>query len=82
MSQSVSSSWNEINNELVREFIFEDFVKAIEFVNRVKAVAEDQQHHPRITINYNKVLIETCTHDAGNIITDKDYRLAQSLDSL
>ena len=82
MSLSASNSWMEKNDELIKEFVFSDFVQAIDFVNQVKDIAEEQAHHPRITINYNKVLIETCTHDAGNVVTDKDRRLAESLDSL
>ncbi len=45
----------EENNVLYAKFVFKDFVEAINFTNKVAEIAEQQNHHPKITINYNIV---------------------------
>ena len=68
---------------LLKEFKFKDFVSAWGFMNRVALIAEKMDHHPDICIkNYKNVTISTTTHDAGNKLTDKDYRLAKAIDKL
>jgi 4a-hydroxytetrahydrobiopterin dehydratase len=74
--------WVEKNNALVKEFIFKNFVDAFAFMTKVAFAAEEQQHHPEWANVYNKVTITLRTHDAGNIITDKDKKLAQTIDAL
>lgn len=74
--------WNTENNQLVRTFVFDDFVQAFAFMTRVALVAEKMDHHPEWTNVYNKVTIRLSTHDAGNIVTDKDRRLAAAIDQL
>jgi 4a-hydroxytetrahydrobiopterin dehydratase len=69
------------SRELVRDFVFKDFVAAIEFVNRLAQAAETSGHHPDIDIRYNKVRIALVTHDAGGI-TQKDVDLAHIVDKL
>ena len=72
--------WQEINNQLYRQFIFEDFAQAFSFMTAVAFEAEKQQHHPLWTNVWNKVDIWLSTHDAGNVITEKDRTLAQVID--
>jgi 4a-hydroxytetrahydrobiopterin dehydratase len=74
--------WVENNNALVKEFTFKNFVDAFAFITKVAFAAEKQQHHPEWTNVYNKVTITLRTHDAGNIITEKDKQLAQTIDAL
>lgn len=74
--------WNEENNRLVRTFEFKDFTQAFSFMTRVAIVAEKMDHHPNWSNVYNKVTIELTTHDAGNVITDKDRKLAAAIDEL
>lgn len=74
--------WLTKDNKLVREFLFKDFVQAFSFLTRVALVAEKQNHHPEIFNVYNKVTISLQTHDAGDIITDKDHKLAKAIDAL
>ncbi len=74
--------WKEENNQLVRTFEFKDFVAAFSFMTRVAFVAEKMNHHPEWSNVYNKVDIKLSTHDAGNIITDKDRKLAEAIDKL
>lgn len=74
--------WTEENNRLRRTFVFKDFQEAFAFMTRVAFLAEAQNHHPNWSNVYNQVTIELTTHDAGNIITEKDRKLAQSIDQL
>jgi 4a-hydroxytetrahydrobiopterin dehydratase len=74
--------WQENNNQLVRSFEFKDFVQAFSFMTRVAFAAEKMNHHPEWSNVYNKVEIKLSTHDAGNIVTDKDRKLAEIIDGL
>jgi 4a-hydroxytetrahydrobiopterin dehydratase len=72
----------EHNNKLSAEFEFEDFNEAFAFMTKVAVEAEAQGHHPWWSNVYNKVRIELSTHDAGNIITQKDERLAAAIEQI
>nr|WP_302180097.1 4a-hydroxytetrahydrobiopterin dehydratase [Chryseosolibacter indicus] len=74
--------WQEENNRLKRNFKFKNFIEAFGFMTKVAIVAEKINHHPTWTNTYNQVLIELCTHDAGNVITDKDRTLAAEINKL
>jgi 4a-hydroxytetrahydrobiopterin dehydratase len=75
-------SWATTDNKLVREFKFKDFSEAFAFLTRVAIEAEKMNHHPEIYNVYNRVTISLQTHDAGNIVTEKDHQLAAAIDSL
>jgi 4a-hydroxytetrahydrobiopterin dehydratase len=74
--------WPEIDNKLYQEFVFPDFSKAFSFMTRVAMAAEKMDHHPTWKNTYNRVEIWLCTHDAGDIVTDKDRKLAAIFDKL
>ena len=74
--------WQEENNQLSRTFRFKDFVEAFSFMTKVALVAERMNHHPTWTNTYNEVVIHLNTHDAGNIVTEKDRKLAADIDQL
>lgn len=74
--------WQEQDNKLVRDFQFADFSEAFAFMTRVALIAEKMDHHPWWSNVYNKVRIELTTHDAGNIVTEKDRTLAEKIDRL
>lgn len=73
------AGWSLENNKLVRTCTFETFGAAIDFINRVTAIATRLNHHPEIYNVYNKVTLTLCTHDAGDIVTDKDRELAEEI---
>jgi len=73
--------WSVINEKLERTFRFVSFQDAMTFVNGVAALAEQQNHHPDITINYCKVALSLTTHDA-RALTDKDFTLAACINDL
>ncbi len=74
--------WKEENNKLVRQFEFDNFIQAFAFLTKVAILAEKMNHHPEIFNVYNKVHISLSTHDAGDIITDKDRKLAGEIDKV
>ncbi|KXK27584.1 MAG: putative pterin-4-alpha-carbinolamine dehydratase [candidate division WS6 bacterium OLB20] len=75
--------WTRTAAKLEKEFSFENFSQALDFVVAVGEIAEEMGHHPDIhLINYSNVLIETTTHDEGNAVTDKDEQLAAAVDRL
>lgn len=74
--------WTEKDNTLNREFSFKDFSAAFAFMARVALAAEKMDHHPDWSNRYNKVNISLSTHDAGDIVTEKDRKLASIIDGL
>ena len=76
------SNWRQVDNSLVGEFIFKDFTQAWAFMTEVAIYAEKQNHHPNWSNVYNRVTIHLTTHDAGNIVTDKDRNLSSKIDDL
>jgi 4a-hydroxytetrahydrobiopterin dehydratase len=78
----MSANWTELDGKLVREFEFPDFITAFAFMTRVAMVAEKMNHHPEWTNVYNTVKIRLSTHDAGDVVTDKDRKLAAAIDHL
>jgi 4a-hydroxytetrahydrobiopterin dehydratase len=74
-------AWNIEGDTLIRQFVFPDFVRALEFVNKVGVEAEAMGHHPDIEIKYNKVRLALTSHDAGGL-TNLDFELAAAIDNL
>ena len=74
--------WKEEDNKLYKKFEFKDFSEAFAFMTRVALAAEKMDHHPLWTNVYNKVEIWLNTHDAGDIVTDKDRKLSAAIDKL
>lgn len=69
-------------NFLEKEFVFDTFVDAFAFMMQVAFLAEKHQHHPDWNNVYNKVIIRLSSHDAGDVVTQKDYDLASVIDEL
>lgn len=74
--------WKEENNKLTRTFEFNDFVEAFAFMSKVALAAEKMGHHPDWRNVYKTVEITLSTHDAGDVVTDKDRKLAARIDEL
>ena len=73
--------WTTDGTEISRTFEFDDFATAVDFVARLVEPAESAQHHPDLTISYNKVTVSLSTHDAGGL-TEKDFTLAEEISQL
>ncbi len=74
--------WNLVEeHHIQKEFRFANFVLALEFVNRVGALAEEQAHHPDIHLVWGRVDIQIWTHKI-NGLTESDFILASKIDQL
>ncbi len=73
--------WELQGTAIVKTFIFTDFLRAMGFLNAVATTAEGAQHHPDMTINYNKVTMSLTTHSEGGL-TDKDFDMAGKIEAL
>lgn len=73
--------WKEADNKLYRKFEFKNFNEAFGFMTRVALEAEKMDHHPTWTNTYNVVEVWLNTHSDGNIVTEKDHKLAKKIDN-
>jgi 4a-hydroxytetrahydrobiopterin dehydratase len=74
--------WQVIDeHHLIRIYKFPDFKSALEFVNRVGALAEEQGHHPDILLAWGKVEITLWTH-AVDGLTESDFILAAKIERI
>ncbi len=74
--------WKEENNKLYRKFTFKDFSEAFAFMTRVAMIAEKMNHHPEWKNVWNTVEMWLSTHDAGDVVTEKDRKLSQLVNEL
>ena len=79
----LNSNWQLSENQdlLSRRFELNTFAEALELVNKIGKIAEEQGHHPDINLGWGYVEIYLSTHDIGGI-SDKDITLAQAIDKL
>lgn len=68
-------------HKLRRQFKFKDFMEAIDFVNKVAKIANEEGHHPDIYIFYNKVQLDLFTHAVGGL-SENDFIMASKVDKL
>lgn len=73
--------WETDKKRLERTFEFDDFTSAIDFVNSVAEIAEEQEHHPDIDVRDNHVKLSLQTQSKGGL-TDLDFQLAERIDTL
>jgi 4a-hydroxytetrahydrobiopterin dehydratase len=81
MIMNESKGWGDSKQKLERTFKFKDFNDAIDFVNKVAKIAETQNHHPDIEINYNKVKISITDHEKGGV-SEKCHKFVKSIDDM
>ncbi len=73
--------WKRNGKAIDRNFQFENFLKAMEFVNQIAEAAEAVNHHPDILISYNKVTLSLVSHDSGGV-THRDVKMAARINEL
>lgn len=64
-----------------KDFAFKDFASALAFVDRVGAIAEEEDHHPDIEFGWGKARIRLSTHSIGGL-SENDFILAAKIDAL
>jgi 4a-hydroxytetrahydrobiopterin dehydratase len=74
-------NWNLIENKIEKEFNFESFENAMDFVNAVAKIANEEDHHPDILISYKKVVLSLITHKKGSL-TEKDFDVAFKIEKI
>lgn len=73
--------WEKIDGKLCKDFKFINFIEAFSFITKIALESEKMNHHPDITISYNKVNIKLISHDI-NQISERDTDLAKKIDKL
>ncbi|WP_319204919.1 4a-hydroxytetrahydrobiopterin dehydratase [uncultured Ilyobacter sp.] len=82
MSKMINPEWGIEDSKIVkRTFKFKNFKKALEFVNRVGAIAESEGHHPDIELSWGKVTVRFTTHKIGGLSTN-DFIMAAKIDEV
>ena len=82
LHRQLDERWKVIDeHHLTGEFVFEDFAKALVYVNRVAEIAEEQGHHPDIYLAWGKVGVKIWTHKIDGL-TESDFILAAKIDAL
>lgn len=82
LAEQLRSGWKVIDeHHLEREYKFEDFRQALEFVNEVGELAERENHHPDIFLSYGKVVLQLWTHKIRGL-HENDFILAAKIDAL
>lgn len=79
--RQLSSDWSLNNSCLERDFKFDDFKSALDFVNEVGQLAEEQNHHPDIKLGWGKASLSVTSHDL-NGLSVSDFKLTKSIDQL
>jgi len=74
-------NWKLDGKMIYREFVFKDFIEAMNFVNKVADLAESEGHHPDITIHWNKVRFDLWTHSM-NGLSENDFIVASKIDKM
>ena len=83
MMGQLSEEWQLVDEGrlLARSFRFKNFKETMAFVNKVAAIAEEEQHHPDMTVSYNTLTIELMTHATGGL-SENDFILAAKIDEI
>ena len=75
------NNWALDSDTITKDFEFNTFKDALDFVNKVGEIAEKLSHHPDIVIGFNKVKLTLTTHSEGTL-TEQDFEVAKEIDSL
>lgn len=82
MQGMLKGGWRVLDElRLEKEFKFPDFRNALDFVNRVGAIAEQQNHHPDIYFTWGQARLQIWTHKI-NGLTESNFVLAAKIDEL
>jgi 4a-hydroxytetrahydrobiopterin dehydratase len=80
--EQLGADWKVVEeHHLEKDYSFKDFKEALDFTNRVGAVAEQEGHHPDIFLGWGKVKLDIWTHNVGGL-SENDFILAAKADSV
>jgi 4a-hydroxytetrahydrobiopterin dehydratase len=75
------NDWKEGNNKLIKTFHFKDYKEVMPFVNSVMKIADKQNHHPDMTVDYDKVKLSITDHKKGGV-SEKCHKFAKAVDKI
>lgn len=75
------TGWKLDGDAIKKEWKFKDFSEAMQFINKVSELAEQNDHHPELFNIYNQVSLRFSTHDAGGL-TKRDFNMASKIDKI
>ena len=79
--EELGDDWEKYGNSLRKEFKFDDFTGAVDFLNRLTPVANEMNHHPDVFLTWGRVRVSLISHSEHGI-TENDFELAKKLDEL
>ncbi len=74
-------AWQLKDGHLYKKFKFKNFIEAVEFINKIAEIAENERHHPDFCVHYNRVEVELWTH-AINGLSENDFIVAAKIDEI
>lgn len=82
LHRQLDEEWKIIDeHRLERDYLFKNFQEALEFTNKIGEIAEEEGHHPDITLSYGKVKVQVWTHKI-NGLSESDFILAAKCDNV
>ena len=81
IESAIPREWHREGDEIVRVYEFDDYLAGVAFATECGEVAEEEFHHPTITIRYGEVEVRLTSHEEGGI-TEKDVHVAELFDEL
>ena len=80
LQRELGEGWRVVDeHHLEKEFTFDTYLEAVNFVNEVAAIADEQDHHPDIYLSYGKVRVTLWTHKIGGL-SENDFIVAAKIE--
>lgn len=74
------SGWTTNGKRITKSYSFKNFAKALAFANKIGAIAEEENHHPSLLVEWGRVNVELSTHSIGGL-SKNDFILAGKIDA-
>ena len=75
------AGWILAGDTIQKTFRFADFRSSVDFIASLVGPSDEQNHHPDVTIHWNEVSLTLWTHASGGL-TERDFRLAETIDEM
>lgn len=77
----VPEGWSQEGEEIVRSYEFEEYLDGVEFATDIAELADEETHHPEITIRFDEVEVRLTSHEEGGV-TEQDLEIADRFNDL
>jgi 4a-hydroxytetrahydrobiopterin dehydratase len=74
-------NWFLVGDTIRKDYKFKNFKESMSFVNKVADIAEEEGHHPDLSISYDKVNVSLTTHAAKGL-TENDFVMAAKINAI